>query len=151
MHLYLLLCPLLVAAAYCDLRYMKIPNLISLVLVAAFLIGAAVQPMPDLAFRLIAAATVLVVGFGAFALRLFGGGDVKLLAALMLYVPATGFGPFAYLFSAAMLAGMGFVLLARLIPRTGESTWKFLSGKREFPMGISIALSGLALPLVAPF
>lgn len=150
MHLYLFLCPLLLAAAYCDLRYMKIPNLISLVLVAAFLLGAAVQPMPDLAFRLMAAGITLVVGFGAFALRLFGGGDVKLLAALMLYVPAEGFGPFTYVFSAAMLLGMGFVLLARRIPRSGEGTWKFLAGKREFPMGISIALAGLALPLVAP-
>lgn len=140
--------PLLVAAAWCDLRYMRIPNVLSLAAVAVFALAALVVPPDDLAARLTVAVSVFALGFVAFAFRLFGGGDVKLLSALMLFVPFAHLTLFANVFSASMLIGIALILgLRRVIPAAGIGWVSFQSNK--FPMGISIALAGLSFPVVA--
>ena len=142
------LAPILLVVAYTDLRYMRIPNVLSVLAVLLFSLTALISPPDDLLVRVVAAGTVLALGFGAFCLGLFGGGDVKILSALMLFVPAHTLPLFGYVFSAAMLLGMMVLFGLRQIPITGNLSWKSMSGGSQFPMGISIAMAGLLHPIV---
>lgn len=145
----LILAPVLAIVAYCDLRFMRIPNVLSLIAIVVFALCALLSPPDDLWLRLAVAGGVLVLGGTAFAFRLIGGGDVKFLSAMMLSVPTSGLPIFANVFSVSLLTGIVFVLGLRRIPATQGWGWKTFGGSQKFPMGISIALAGLAFPLVA--
>jgi prepilin peptidase CpaA len=143
-----MLSPILLAVAYCDLRFMRIPNVLSILAVVLFVISCLFSMPVDLLARITVAALVFGLGFVAFCLRMFGGGDVKILSALMLFVPMPSLAQFAYLFSASMLIGILAILGLRKLPQAAGHSWKSISGSTKFPMGISIALSGILLPLV---
>lgn len=143
----ILISPLLVLAAYCDLRFLRIPNLISLAIIAIFGVSVLLDAPDDLMTRLLAASVVLGLGFLAFAARLVGGGDVKLLSALVLFVPTHGLPLFSYLFSVALLVGVASILALRRSALVGKVNWKSLSQPKAFPMGLSIALAGLTFPM----
>jgi prepilin peptidase CpaA len=142
-----LLAPVLAAVAYFDLRYMRIPNALVLMALLLFLASAPFLALPEIGIRLAVAALVLVIGFALFAAGLFGGGDAKMMAALMLFVPSGSYTLFAYGFSMAMMAGIGLVLMLRCVPVLTRSSWVSLRQKGTFPMGISIAMTGLMHPL----
>jgi prepilin peptidase CpaA len=86
---------LLIAAAWQDLRTMRIANGLSLAIVATFVLwaaaGLALDRMPIAQFGLSVASAVAVfmVGALAFAVGAVGGGDVKLLAAASLFAGPT--------------------------------------------------------------
>lgn len=149
----IVIAPILVAVAWGDLRHLRIPNALALAAVAVFVVASLIAPPADLAWRLVVAASVLVLGFAAFCLRLFGGGDVKMLAALMLFIPVPTLMLFSWVFSAAMLAGIALILGLRRSPMLAGAArgWKGLSPESarlgRFPMGISIALAGLVHPV----
>ena len=145
----ILIAPLLCWVAYSDLSRMKIPNAISLIAVAIFAVAAIAAPPDDLVLRLAIAGAALVLGFISYCFGLFGGGDVKMLAALLLFVPVPTLVLFAYVFSASMLVGIAIILTLRRIPAAHRLGWKSISGSNKFPMGISIALAGLAHPAAA--
>ncbi len=144
-----LLAPLLITVAYFDLRFLRIPNVISLVAIALFLVTLPFFPPSHLAMRLGAAALVFAFGFTAFAFGMIGGGDVKILSVLMLFIPPVHMAIFANVFAVSMLAGILVVLSLRHFPATSLWGWKSLAATRKFPMGLSIAITGLAFPLVA--
>jgi prepilin peptidase CpaA len=145
----LLLAPVMVAVAYFDLRFMRIPN--GLVLLALIVFAAAVvmAPPADLLARLAIAAAVFAIGVVGFAFRMVGGGDVKMLPVLLLAVPSAQILLFANVFSAALILGIVAVLTLRRIPATAHWGWKSFGGSRKFPMGLSIAMAGLAFPVVS--
>lgn len=143
----MLAAPVMIAVAYFDLRYMKIPNRLVWIAVALFVATAPLVPFPELATRVAVASVVLAIGFSLFAMGLFGGGDAKMMAALMLFVPSDSFVLFGYGFSVAMIAGIGLVLALRSIPALTASSWVSLRQRGTFPMGISIAMTGLLHPL----
>lgn len=145
----ILLAPVLLAVGYFDLRYMRIPNALSLVALAIFALCTALAPPDDLLFRLGAAAAVFALGFVAFALGLLGGGDVKILACLVLFVPVAGLAHFAQHFALALSLGITVLLALRRVPALQRSDWRGFSERRGFPMGIAIALAGLAYPVLA--
>jgi prepilin peptidase CpaA len=144
----ILLAPVLIAVAYFDLRYMRIPNALALIAIALFLAMTPFLAWPEVGIRLLAAATTLVIGFALFAMGLFGGGDAKMMAALMLFVPSQTLVLFGYGFSFAMIAGIALILLLRAMPVLAGSTWVSLQQRGTFPMGISIAMAGLLHPVV---
>ena len=144
-----MLAPVLAAVAYFDLRFMRIPNALSAIAVGVLIISALLFPIPDFPARVVVALLVLFFGIVAFAFRAIGGGDVKILAVLMLFVPVSGLVVFANVFSASMIAGIFLVLAARRIPETSTWGWKSFGGSQKFPMGLSIALAGIAHPIVA--
>ena len=145
----LLLAPIMVAVAYFDLRFMRIPNSLTLITLGIFVIVALLFPPADLWARLGIAGLVFVLGCVGFASRLIGGGDVKILSALMLAVPANGVAVFANVFSVSLIAGILVVLTLRRIPQSSSWGWKTFGGSHKFPMGLSIAMAGLAFPPVA--
>lgn len=145
----LMLAPLLCAVAYFDLRYMRIPNALCLISLGLFALACLVAPPTDLTARLVAAAAVFALGFAGFAFGLIGGGDVKMLACLMLFIPAAGVVGFAQIFALALAVGIAGLLALRAIPRLRAANWAGLSDQHGYPMGISISLAGLAYPLWA--
>lgn len=145
----LLLAPVLMAVAYFDLRFMRIPNILSLIVLAVFAVALIFFPPADLLARLVIASSVFLLGLIGFSFRLIGGGDVKILSALMLVVPTSGIAVFANVFSISMVAGIILVLAIRRFPQINSLGWKSFGGSHKFPMGLSIALAGLAFPVVS--
>jgi len=74
-------------AAAMDFFTMTIPNRVSLVLIAGFLVGslAVALPLETFATHLIVGVCVLLVGMALFFANVLGGGDAKLLAAASLW------------------------------------------------------------------
>ncbi|WP_167852627.1 prepilin peptidase [Pseudotabrizicola sediminis] len=145
----MLIAPLLVAMAYSDLNHMRIPNVLCLIALAVFGLAALIAPPDDLVARIVVAGSVFALGFAAFCLRILGGGDVKMLSALLLFVPVPTMPLFALVFSASMLAGIAIVLGLRRLPAAHRLGWKSISGSTGFPMGLSIAMAGLLHPAAA--
>ncbi|MEO1949092.1 prepilin peptidase [Thioclava sp.] len=144
------LAPILIWVALSDLREMRIPNRIVLITLGFFALCAPFLGLHELSLRLAAGAITFLVGYVFFVLRAFGGGDVKFLAALMLFVPSAAMGEFLIAFSVALFAGSALTMglqsapvATRLGPRLG---WKSCYARGKLPMGVSIALAGLALP-----
>ena len=143
-----LLSPLLFSVAYFDLRYMRIPNVLSLIAVALFTLTVPLLGWEEFAARLVVSTIVFGIGFAAFSWRLVGGGDVKILASLMLFIPSQTYQIFGVGFSAALFLGILFVLGLRVVPRLQRTHWVTIQSRGTFPMGISIALAGLMHPFL---
>jgi prepilin peptidase CpaA len=143
----LMLAPVLVAVGYFDLRYLRIPNLLSLIGLGIFALSFPLLGWSEVGTRLGVAAAVLLVGTLAFAARLFGGGDVKILSVLMLFIPSGSLMLYSWGFSAALILGILLVLVLRRTPVVRHSSWEGIRSHGKFPMGISIALSGLFHPV----
>lgn len=122
---------------------MRIPNLLVAISLVLFVLCAPLLGWPEIAWRLVVAIVVFVLGTVGFALRLFGGGDVKMLAALMLFVPSQTLNGFGYGFSLALLVGILFVLGLRAVPVLQNADLAVIRERGKFPMGISIALAGI--------
>lgn len=144
----LLLAPVLVAAALSDLRDMRIPNGLSLIALALFLLCLPFVGLAEAGLRAAVAAAVFALGFVGFALRLIGGGDAKFLAAVTLFIPVETLALFALVLAAALVLGVLAVLGLRASPWAEAATWRAARPGDSFPMGLSIALAGLAHPAV---
>ena len=146
----LLITPLLMAMALYDLKSLKIPNRLVLIMLAVFLFSAPVfLSFHEVAYRAFSGIFVFALGFVGFALRLWGGGDVKAIAVLSLFVPGSYLLLFAYIFSASMAAGIMIVFASRSILGHPQTQWSAMRPGAGYPMGVSIAMSGIILPLAA--
>ena len=131
---------LLLYAAVVDTRTFTIANwLVVTVALGGLLFWWAVGlPLwPDAAWRVAVAAAVFA-GFAlAFYLGVMGGGDVKLAAAIVLWLPPATTLTFLFLMS---LAGGGLTLVV-LIAHHLRSR----EGRPEIPYGVAIAFAGIWL------
>ena len=103
-------------AMWTDATRMKISNSVSIILIVAFLLFAAIYlPIKPAIGHIGVAAAVFVVMFCCYALRCLGGGDVKLLSALSMWIGPLHILPF--LTAVALLGGVfsAFILCARRI------------------------------------
>lgn len=89
---------------------------------------------PNVGAQLLLATVVFALFVGAFALGQMGGGDVKLIGALALWLPLH---PLLWML-AAMSIGGG----ALTIVMVAERAWK-KSGPVEVPYGVAIAIAAL--------
>lgn len=90
---------------------------------------------PDVAIQVGVAAVVFGLFVGAFALGQMGGGDVKMIGAVALWLP---FARLADLLIAMALIG-GLITLAFVIERRMRQR----EGPVEIPYGVAIAIAGL--------
>lgn len=128
----------LLCAAFSDLRHRTIANWLN----AAIALGAplfwwasGLALWPDVALQLAIAAAAFALLAGLFALGAMGGGDVKLLTALALWVP-----PMLFLQLLIVMALVGGVLTIFF------SAWHIARRRRErlaIPYGLAIACGGL--------
>jgi prepilin peptidase CpaA len=143
---------LLALAAGWDLASFTIPNLLSVVLIAAFALFAALSGMPLAAagWHGLAGAAGLVIGFTMFALGFVGGGDAKLFAGVSLWL---GFGSmldFA-LFASLFGGGLALVLLSlRSIPLPATLAgqgWiiRLHDEKSGIPYGVALSAGALVV------
>lgn len=137
-------------AAATDLLTYKIPNSISIALVAAFLVLAPFSGLGWNGFLLHVAtfAAVLALGFSLFTFGLFGGGDAKLLAAAALWIGYESLLP--YMTMVAILGGVLAILLIgfRRFPlpeAASRLAWlaRLHDPKSGIPYGIALAMAAL--------
>jgi len=127
-----LLAAALVDACVSDLREFRIRDRDTVAVVVAFgLLAANGLPVQDLAWHVAAGVAVFAAGATLFALGVWGGGDVKLCAALALL---TGFSALPRFLFVMAVAG-GVVALAVLALR-GRSAGG------QVPYGLAIAAAG---------
>jgi prepilin peptidase CpaA len=143
----------MLVAASMDLFTMTIPNRISLALIAGFLLLAPFVGMSwgDFALHVGAAAALLVLGMGMFAMGWMGGGDAKLFAATGLW-----FGYSMLLLDYAVTASIIGALLTlavvvyRAVPMPSMLQpfgWaaRLHDRSQGIPYGIALALAGLMI------
>ena len=128
----------LVVAAFTDIRRRQIDNWLN----ATIALGAplywwasGLDLWPGVAWQLGIAIVTFAVCAGLFALRAMGGGDVKLLAALALWIT-----PAWFLKLIIMMALLGGVLTLVL------GAWHIMRRQRErlaIPYGVAISTAGL--------
>lgn len=133
-----------------DLLTMTIPNRISIVLIGAFAVAAAMMGIGwwALASHIGAGLLMLTVGIGMFAMGWLGGGDAKLLAATALWLGFDHLLPYLLL---AGMAGGALSLLILFYRRLLPPLWLTRQGwamnlhhaKTGIPYGIALAAAGL--------
>jgi prepilin peptidase CpaA len=151
----LALFPALMAfAASSDLVSMTISNRVSILLVIGFAVLAIASGLPvvEVLSHLGAAAVVLVIAFGCFAMGWIGGGDAKLAAATALWL---GFGHLLdYLLIASVFGGMLTLALFEfrkfcLPVFMAKQSWIVRLHRRDSGIPYGVALAAAAL-LVYP-
>lgn len=128
----------LLVAAFTDIRSRKISNELNI----AIALGAPVfwwtsglGLWPDVALQIGIAVAAFAVLAGLFALGLMGGGDVKLLTVLALWIEPTSF--VQLLIIMALAGGVLTIVMG---------AWHFLRQQKErlaIPYGVAIAFGGL--------
>lgn len=131
---------LLAVAAWGDVRTRIIPNRLNLAIAAAaplFWWATGVAPWPDAAWHVAAASLVFVLFAGMFYAGMMGGGDVKLMGAVALWLPP------AAVLDAVLLTtvlGGGVTLLTIVAHRLRRA-----EGPIEVPYGVAIACAAGAI------
>lgn len=135
----------MVIAAINDARKYRIPNLACLALIVLFPFWGLTAPTPiPWLEHLVVFALTLFVGYGLYARKWAGAGDIKLLAAISLWAGPAFWGVF--FFVTATTGGLlslviGIVTLVRL--RLAGSKDKTTLRKTPIPYGVAIAVGGL--------
>ena len=135
-----LLTLMLLAASAWDLRTRTIPN--SLVAAMAlfalpFWWATGLAPWPDAALQVGVAILVFGLFAAAFAMGAMGGGDVKLIAALALWLPWQAVLMLLVIMSLAGGALTAAMLIRKRLARSPDAI--------EVPYGVAIAFGGLWL------
>jgi len=135
-----LLAALLVAAALWDLKKREIPHTIVIavaLLAIPFWFASGLALWPDVAAQVGVAALILAIFAGMFVMGWMGGGDVKLLTALALWLPWQ-----------AVVMLLIIMSLAGVVVTFGTVIWSRLRDPKatpEIPYGVAIAFAGLWL------
>lgn len=142
-------------AAFKDLQAYRIPNSLMIALAAFYPFFALSHPHdPYIWISLGLAGLFFLIGLGLFSLNIMGGGDVKMICLVALWVGPTGIVPFVY-GMAIVGAGMSLFMLLAPLRRTSarlcaQLGWHQASDKimtDKLPYGVAIAAGGLTAML----
>ena len=141
---------LLLAASVFDVLRLRIPNPIPHGLLALFALELVLSTSPAAPFgHLMAMGLALVILLPLFALDMLGGGDVKLLAAVALWLGMAKLAPLLILVG---IAGGGFALLwlaLRWLIRAGLPGRKLpVSLQARAPLPFALPIMAVALLLI---
>jgi len=135
-----LLAAALLACCWWDLKTRTIPNWLNLAIAlgaVAFWVAVGLPVWPEVALRVAVAFVTFWVFAAAFAMGAMGGGDVKLIAALALWLPWQAVLVLLFLMSiAGGVLTLGYLIRHKLARR---------EEKLEIPYGVAIAFGGLWL------
>jgi prepilin peptidase CpaA len=139
---------LLIWAAVEDIQRLTISNWVSLGIVGLYPIHVLTSPVGvDWPWSVVIAFGTFAVGFILFALKMVGGGDVKLLSATSLWSAPALF-PSFIMFTAIAGGVVGLVILLRrrrLAPAAADGVVG--TEPAVMPYGVAIAAGGLMLAL----
>ena len=132
-----LLGAMLIAAAICDLRHRIIPNRLNLIIALTAPIAwwwSGLALWPDVAWQVGAAAAVFTAFAGLFFIGGIGGGDVKMIGALALWIDVRLL--LSLLLVMAVVGGgiAGFMLIRNKLGKAEQNP--------EVPYGVAIAVAG---------
>jgi len=133
-----LLAVLMIVAAVSDLRSRTISNNLNAamaLLAIPFWIAIGLPLWPDVPIQFGAAFAVFLVFAGLFAIGAMGGGDVKMIGAVMLWMPLPLFLPMLTI----MAIGGGILSAVMLV----HVKLRPSDGPVEVPYGVAIAAAGL--------
>lgn len=134
----ILLAVMLLMAAWTDIKTRTISNelnaAIALIAVAFWWVAGDAL-WPDVAIRIGIAVLLFFIFAGLFMLKMMGGGDVKMIAALALWLP---FNALMVMLTVMALAG-GVITVVLLI----RQRWRPNAERPEVPYGVAIAIGGL--------
>ncbi len=136
-----------------DYSRLRIPNIVSIILIAAFAVYALMGGTPTIWPHVLLASALFALLFAFYAFGWLGAGDVKLLSALMLWAGPSEGATFVVLFAlfggvfAMMLLALrqllpAYPILAELPVLTKFSRW---ARNGLCPYGIPIGLAALCV------
>jgi prepilin peptidase CpaA len=145
---------MMVIAAITDIRSYKIPNWLTGLTALLFIPAAIISGMPVavMAAHVATGLILFFVGYGLYALRLFGGGDAKMMAAAGLWLGASQ--TMMFLILTALAGGalaIVFMVLAAIQLHTEMTDSSFTKSLRKLapklPYGVALAIGAiLAFP-----
>lgn len=143
-------------AAMKDINSHTIPNWLNLAIAGLFLPAAAVSgiPLEIIGGHLLAAGLAFVVAFGLFSLRVFGGGDAKMIPAVMLWLGPAAAMPFLFWMAIAGGACALLILAVRktipveYVPGPVRAPFQPAAG---VPYGVAITTGVLVAATHSPF
>lgn len=138
--------PLIGYIIYSDLRALRIPNWTVLAVLAVFVVcGLWGLPFGTFLWRLAAGLIALALGFGLYALAggKIGGGDMKLTAALVPFVPGGQLGFVLLLYAVVSITALIVHRFVRATLRGRQTGWIALDQKVYFPAGLILGLTML--------
>lgn len=151
--------PLLVAAAF-DFWTYRIPNSVT-VLFAALYFGCTIYFFWGMGINWLshigACLAVLTIGLGLFYFNIFGGGDIKLLAAIALWI---GFSRYLVIFLLVTGVAGGVLALSLLVLRGAISMFPIpfpaylpapFQHRAPIPYGVAVVVGALWVASVIPF
>ncbi|MBT8472660.1 MAG: hypothetical protein HKN14_02410 [Marinicaulis sp.] len=148
----------LVVAAANDIYEFKIPNWVSIILIAGYPVAglAAGAPAGVIVEGFAVGAAALAVGFSLFAFNIVGGGDAKLLAATAPWMGVSAIAGFLFYTAIAGLALIVVLMTFRslpVLPVYARAPWilKLHDRKKDLPYGVAIAAGGLISFSQTPF
>lgn len=146
-----------VCGAVHDWRSLRIPNWISLSIVALFVLAAGLAPQSfaPLWLHVGAGAAMLIVTYILFALGQFGGGDAKLASALALWLGFKGMAAFVMFTGIAggVLGLLGLYIKAKKpFAHATSQGWvgQLQAGRNAIPYGIALAAGAVAAVFHTP-
>jgi prepilin peptidase CpaA len=131
---------MLLAAAMWDLKSRTIPNMLNAAIAAGavpFWWASGLALWPDIALHVAVAAGVFAIFALAFAVGAMGGGDVKMVAAVALWMP---YQAVLLLLVVMSIAGGALTIAMVVRHRLAKAEHKI-----EVPYGVAIAFGGLWL------
>jgi prepilin peptidase CpaA len=133
---------LLICGAGCDVRWFRLPNWLTsatAVMATAIVVASAGTPIA-IAWHLGFGLLIFLLGMVAFQLRLLGGGDVKWIGGLAIWIgPSREFFRFIILMAVAGgILALVIFLIRRVWPDYGRQ-----GGQTHLPYGVAIAVAGL--------
>jgi prepilin peptidase CpaA len=155
--LFLALC---LYAALHDVNRLTIPNWLNLTLAGLFIPAALLSGLPAevLGGHLLAGCLAFIIAVGLFAARVFGGGDAKMIPAVVLWMGPGASLPFVYWMAiAGALCAAALLVSKRMVPAAVIPSFMRapFEAKAGVPYGVAIAagvlLAGPASPLLSGF
>ena len=146
----------LVFGAIHDIASMTIPNWLSIAFVILFPLASltAGLRLETIGWHVLAGFIALIICFGLFSLGVFGGGDAKLIPAVMVWVGPAG--AMAFVYGLALTGGLLAILILlsrRLVP--AQAVPGFLQRSvvegPGIPYAVAIAFGGVWAIPASPF
>lgn len=145
-----LLSPVLIAAAWSELRRGEVPAVLGLAALSLFIVTMPFLAWAEITARAGLAACVFLMAYIALTRGFVSRGEVPLFGAMMLFVPSGAVG----LYGLALALSMPLAGNLRIAPRTPHhpahgAPDRPAVARRGIALGLPLAFSGLLLPVLA--
>ena len=145
--------PIAIYIAWNDMRSMKITNASVLALIIAYtVVGPFALGLELYAWQWLHLPVTLVVCMALWALRVMGGGDAKIIAAMSLFFMVADLLLITQIFAASLLGALAVHSLFRFTAlKNIAPDWKSWTAGRYFPKGLPLSMTLLFYLLFVAF